>query len=485
MNIYDKNKIYDLLIHNEAFFIYDLKGKKFLEIIYKNEIIIKNKSIEDIFNSDDRFIFENEDYENIAKYFDDLKYCVSKKRLCFKMQFLNSDFEWHVIESFDRFNNEDIVCGTIKDFSEVLADYDKLVLLSEQDSMTGLLNKVNIEKYITNMIEEDPKSNAIISVIDIDYFKSINDTYGHMFGDKVIKQIANRLKRYIGDSGAVGRAGGDEFIIVRKYDHPVQREEVREYARDIRACFEELKFAENEDFYCTATNGVVVYPRDGSDYITLFGKADKALYRGKKKGRDCYIIFDEALHGNINTAHEETEVQTEKEISQISGSDFIAMILDELLYSKNLGNTIKKVISEIATFFNLERVLLVENNNSNFQVKYQWSKLREFHMNEFYEINDIARYNHIFANDSIAIINNVSMPRANEMELSSFIRTKMKYGSVVQVASVDEEIDMLMSYEICSNRRLWQRQEINNFKVISKIIFSFILKNRNEKEKDA
>ena len=175
------------------------------------------------------------------------------------------------------------------------------------DKLTRIYLREGIETLIRKEIEAPKPRPFSIIIIDVDNFKSINDIYGHLFGDHILKMIASMLKDYSADCN-VGRIGGDEFLIQdfteQEYDaiwiklHNLF-ERIRNFDYVGTYPNEQLDKVKLVDFKCTVTAGLVSFPKDGETYDSLFLKADKALYRGKRKGRNCYIIYVEEKHKNI------------------------------------------------------------------------------------------------------------------------------------------------------------------------------------------
>ena len=166
------------------------------------------------------------------------------------------------------------------------------------DSLTGLLTRRHIVGFIQHLVEK--KIPFTLALLDLDNFKFINDTYGHRTGDGVLAAVSGDLEKYLGDYGIAGRFGGDEFLIVNLRD--LSYEAVKDFFIGLYANFTVLRkniALEDCEPFITGTIGCAAYPRDAEDYASLFGLVDKALYRGKTKGRNCYIIYVEEKHRNI------------------------------------------------------------------------------------------------------------------------------------------------------------------------------------------
>lgn len=176
---------------------------------------------------------------------------------------------------------------------------DKAADISVQDELrdagTDLLNKKAITNYARKLIDKRVGHKVTIAIIDIDDFKSVNDTYGHMFGDEVLRDVAGILKKTVGRNGLCGRIGGDEMFIVM--EHLEDDESIRTVFRTIKNNVSWLYHNEPRNINkITCSIGAASYPDDAKDLDTLFSIADKMLYLAKEKGKNRYIIYRPDLH---------------------------------------------------------------------------------------------------------------------------------------------------------------------------------------------
>lgn len=176
---------------------------------------------------------------------------------------------------------------------------DKAADISVQDELrdagTDLLNKKAITNYARKLIDKRVGHKVTIAIIDIDDFKSVNDTYGHMFGDEVLRDVAGILKKMVGRNGLCGRIGGDEMFIVM--EHLEDDESIRTVFRTIKNNVSWLYHNDPRNINkITCSIGAASYPDDAKDLDTLFSIADKMLYLAKEKGRNRYIIYRPDLH---------------------------------------------------------------------------------------------------------------------------------------------------------------------------------------------
>lgn len=170
-------------------------------------------------------------------------------------------------------------------------------LSSVLDSLTGVVSRNYMISFLHELV--DSKTVFTLGIIDLDNFKSFNDNYGHKVGDKVLAHVAETLRKHVGSRGIVGRFGGDEFLVVSFIgnDYDVIHDYYASFYTD--SVFRRVIAVDDLKLYITATIGSASFPKDAQDYDTLFSLIDKALYRGKFKGRNCYIIYLAEKHAGL------------------------------------------------------------------------------------------------------------------------------------------------------------------------------------------
>ena len=161
----------------------------------------------------------------------------------------------------------------------------------DTDELTGLKNKAALTRMINQFFNETNNGKGLLFVLDINYFKSINDTYGHDVGDDVLRNLGGYLKQKFADKEIIGRFGGDEFIIfLRNVDDLKLADEtahaiINETADLIKLPTDEVKFSVNI--------GAAVYQGKEKNYSELFKKADMALYKTKADRTIHYSVYQE------------------------------------------------------------------------------------------------------------------------------------------------------------------------------------------------
>lgn len=162
---------------------------------------------------------------------------------------------------------------------------------ADHDVLTGLYEKGFAVKTLKNyfMTRKEDDISALF-ILDVDDFKHVNDTYGHMFGDKVLKRAARELMKLFRNDDMIARIGGDEFLIFMR--HIRERDIADMRAAKVNRAFRTIRMEEEENFRITCSMGVAVCPDDGCSFEELFRRSDLALYTAKDRGKNQYALYD-------------------------------------------------------------------------------------------------------------------------------------------------------------------------------------------------
>lgn len=179
----------------------------------------------------------------------------------------------------------------------------KLNTLANTDTLTKLPNRANFLSNINAYLNNKPDTIFALVFIDIDYFKSINDNFGHEVGDEILKRISAKIRSYIDDDvDCLSRFGGDEFVLLLrsiKTKHAAIRV-IGRLSKDLETSFS----IKGNDVFVSASIGASVYPFDGNDVTTLLTNADVAMYSAKELGRNCYQFFSKETSEKMEREHE-------------------------------------------------------------------------------------------------------------------------------------------------------------------------------------
>ena len=192
---------------------------------------------------------------------------------------------------FDRYNTPCRVLGRLSDIDTQIREKEMLIEISQRDPMTQLLNKTVVQELVEDYMISGGKAGALL-LIDIDDFKSINDTYGHAYGDKVIKFLSVSLSSLFRQYDIVARIGGDEFLVFMRNCSSIEK--ILEKANELNQVLSEFTI-EGQKFHISTSIGAALYPVDASSYEELVEKADIAMYVGKRNGKKHIEFYNDSM----------------------------------------------------------------------------------------------------------------------------------------------------------------------------------------------
>ena len=174
-----------------------------------------------------------------------------------------------------------------------LLEMRQTLIVAGTDKLTGALNRRYMDAALETCFEQAQRTNSPFSVImvDLDYFKHVNDTYGHLVGDEVLRATAEIVRQNLGKDDILGRYGGEEFVVMLKQTSSAQAQNVAEKLR--LGILDAKILGDKRDI--TASLGVASFPEHADSARSLVDKADKALYRAKQTGRNKHELWDENM----------------------------------------------------------------------------------------------------------------------------------------------------------------------------------------------
>lgn len=182
------------------------------------------------------------------------------------------------------------------DMSERQAAQEHIEFLAHHDPLTGLPNRLLLRDRAEQAQAQAGRlhSRVALMFLDLDHFKTINDSLGHPVGDALLKVVVERLKSCVRESDTISRQGGDEFIIL--LNDVRDSEAVSRVADKIQQCMGEHIILGEHKLMTSFSIGVALYPDDGQDFDSLLQKADTAMYHAKEAGRNAHRFFTEQMN---------------------------------------------------------------------------------------------------------------------------------------------------------------------------------------------
>jgi len=336
------------------------------------------------------------------------------------------------------------------------------------DALTKTLNKRSITEYALRNLK--PGNQAAVIIVDLDYFKNVNDTYGHLFGDQVIKASSDVMKNAVGSSGMVGRIGGDEFLIILKNygDESGLRSCLRSIKANIRQLFLD-KVGENR---LSCSIGAAQCGIDSNDFNELFRIADKALYIAKQKGRNRFVIYDVQKHGQFHMTDisaDMTEIRdsfySEKDMGQIN------MYLAEMVLKGR--ECLPELLEQLAHTMMIENIVIFWGEKRNIIAQYPADCVWAEDEKNVFENED---YLSLFKDD-LMICTNINFLEYSQSRVYSALK-KHDALSCMQflLRDGDGNICGMVSLEACKNRNSFPKLAVQLFANMCRIVNAVLIR---------
>jgi diguanylate cyclase (GGDEF)-like protein/PAS domain S-box-containing protein len=186
--------------------------------------------------------------------------------------------------------------GIGSDITERMDAEKKIEFLAYHDALTGLPNRLLMQDRCEQAMAQAERNSSKVALVylDMDNFKSINDSMGHDAGDALLRKVAQRIQECVRDTDTISRQGGDEFLVVLR-DLP-EVEAASSVMLKIMGRLQEPFVAGEQEVLTSVSMGAAIYPDDGKDFETLRKLADMAMYQAKNDGRNAYRFFDPAMN---------------------------------------------------------------------------------------------------------------------------------------------------------------------------------------------
>ncbi len=354
--------------------------------------------------------------------------------------------------------------------------------LEKQDSLTRLFNK----EYTRNIIDEfltasKPDSHHALMIVDIDNFQVVNENLGYLFGDTVLVNIADSLRKIFYDTDIAGRIGGDEFLIFLK--NIANPEVLKDKAEEIYSVFRNTYTGENTNYSMSCSIGIGVYPDDGLDFKQLFFKADAALIYTRENHKNYYGFYreieDSGKYIDPNCYEKYKITKTRAYGSNNFDKEITAFAFDIMSRTKDVNSAINLLLNKVRSQFDCSHICIMENSiNSQLITTYLSCKdelkpdKSKFN-NLTIELNDNSSR---FDENGIFYINNIAEWNGN----FGFDTLKTLHIQALLQCGIFENGILKGCVSIHDNEkpRYWTQYEIDSLVTIAKIISSYLLKMR-------
>lgn len=326
------------------------------------------------------------------------------------------------------------------------------------DSLTELMNRTAVIRYAKNQISLQPEHTINLIILNLDGFRTVNNSYGHIFGDEVLYQIGRTIKTEIGSRGIAGRIGGDEFMIV--IEGTIDEIDLRGILRAIRTKIE-WSFA-GKNIKITCSMGIASYPKDSNEYDEMFAQANLALRIAKQKGGNRYVIYDKEKHGSLAEYSAGTEIRKSK-------INFVSSICEKIFTLQK--PLLHNILDKIAETFELDSINIYFGRDM--KCLYSYSEYSGENADYFFNDNYADNFN----SDGVFAIDNVNMLEGRSQTAYLYFTKNNIMGAVQCIIYSDNQIEGVISYQLNGHSKKWSDMDINYLTIISKAVSSNILKN--------
>ncbi|MBQ8144097.1 MAG: EAL domain-containing protein, partial [Butyricicoccus sp.] len=209
-------------------------------------------------------------------------------------------YEWlevHLHEEASSPTGSPVISGTLINMIDLKNEVDRWKEKANRDALTGLYNREYFEHCVRSYLEKDTVTTAALVFIDIDDFKNVNDSLGHLFGDDVLCCVAKRVLGVFRHTDIVARYGGDEFVV---FVNGIGREDLQKRLIQLCGLFRFPYRNESVTYRIAGSVGASMFPDDGHSYQELLDRADCALYAAKKRGKDQFVLYDPELEETVS-----------------------------------------------------------------------------------------------------------------------------------------------------------------------------------------
>ena len=341
----------------------------------RNQPVIENYTERILSGSIMGELFHPDDTEKIWKLCEDFRNGKPEIYSEIRKQYEENKYTWVSVEAktmLDKQGKPSHVIGKISNIDEKIKQEQEMKYQMERDQLTGLYNKQTVEKLISEKLAEGVGEDTYVVLTDVDDFKNINDTLGHLFGDGVLCTFANAMVELFPEA-IIGRSGGDEFIA---FFEGLEQDDVLSRIHRINRRLSRIHAGDNDELKISVSFGFVqCEPGTENDLEVLKEKADIALCHLKQNSKGTAALYDKSMkHRHVHkdnheeqTVGNETVLHTENDLML-----FAHELFDNL---KDIRGALRLLSDVITRFYHFQDILFVHKGKSgNYEIMYHWGE---------------------------------------------------------------------------------------------------------------
>lgn len=372
--------------------------------------------------------------------------------------------------------------GVILDISAQKREWQELLDLAQRDSLTGLYNKAAMRALTQQQMagRQETGCQALL-IIDVDDFKTVNDTYGHMVGDMVLTDVAAVLKRSFRTADLVGRVGGDEFSVYL----PHISDEVAVRQRILAAREALSKIHPNKDAPpISCSIGVALFPCGTEDYSTLYQCADKALYQVKHTGKGNVFYYDPAVCGDTlpgTLARMVTNTTIDSDRENPVDTQLATYAFRMLYKAQDIETSVRQILELVGNAYDVSRVYIFESSEDGKRCSNTFEWCGEGVPPEIQNLTnldyqtDLGGYLDNFNGDGVFYCRDITQLNPTLYKVLS----PQGIRSLLQCAIRDDgEFYGFVGFDECRENRSWTKEQISSLTLTANVLSTFIIKRR-------
>ncbi|MEF9998767.1 MAG: EAL domain-containing protein [Lachnospiraceae bacterium] len=423
-------------------------------------------------------------YSSPKNLLDSFSNGISKTELEYRRLTDTGEYMWvnsvtNLIKSVKDDNLIAYVC--IRDIDNEKRRQLKLQQMAECDPLTGLYNKEITRKLINEHLKDLYDSNhSALFMIDIDNFKEINDHFGHLYGDIVLCELADKLRSILSTDNIIGRIGGDEYIVYIKNSPSFLI--IKEYAQSIVKAFDiTYKNLQGDEYAISSSVGIALFPKDGRTFEELYRYADEALYKAKNEGKHQYQLYDGSDFAGYSSDRQEQPLD-----SPLSPKSFrenrMEYIFQILYQSEDANEAIYSVLELVTRHFGFERGYIFETSEDGKTTSNTFEWCADDVQPQINNLQNVpmeaaTNANEHFYKTGFYIMRTLddSPPSERKVLESQNIKSMIQFGIFDKHSLIG-----FIGFDNCTNEILLGDEESEQIRTICNLLATFFVKNRME-----
>lgn len=303
----------------------------------------------------------------------------------FRTNLFSSSYLWYravYTNIYDEDSGMVKLIGKMENINEAKVHQLELLRQSMYDPMTRLYNRVTIKNQIEKKLHDDSDGVHALMIVDIDNFKMVNDNLGHLFGDTVLINFAEELRKIYSHGELLGRIGGDEFMV---FVPDADKSQLDSMAEQTCRIFDRVYSGNLNEINVSTSVGISMFPSDGRKYQELFRCSDRALYYSKQQGKSQYHFYSDEFEDVLASSDENLMNHYKMENSREQRNndevrDMIEFAFHILTETRDIFSGVGMVLESLAKRLQLSGVMLLEERASddNIESTFTWNSDRNW-----------------------------------------------------------------------------------------------------------